>query len=163
MVIVEQCADGTAARIQARGNFSLGAGGLLILLATLATITLGLAGILAWQGYWPVLTIAVVQLALVFWALLHAWRRAWIVEEIVIDEKQVRVRRRRYRSVREFRLESAWAWVRLVPPPYRGYAPRLILRSMDQQLELGTYLTIDEKTSLAQHLSRTLATLNAWH
>lgn len=162
MVIVEHSVDGIAARIQARGNFSLGAGGLLGLLTALATLTLGLAAILAWQGYWPVLTIACVQLALVFWALVRAWRNAWIVEEICIDATRVRVRRRRYRKVRQFEMPAAWAGVRVESPRFPGHAPRVFVGSGDERLELGTYLTTEEKLSLAKHLTRAVSRVNAW-
>lgn len=162
MIIVEHGADGTTARIQARSNFSLGAGGLLTLLLALSTVTLGLAGVLAWQGYWPILSIAAVQLALVIWALVHAWKRAWVVEEILVGKDQIRIRRRRYRARREFRLASAWAGVRLETPRYPGYAPRLWLSSRQGRLELGAYLTADEKKSLAKHLTHALSDVTAW-
>lgn len=162
MIIVEYSAAGKAARIQARGNFSLGAGGLLILLCALAAVTLGLAAILAWHGYWPVLAVALVQVALVLWILVRAWRAAWIVEEFVVDACQVRVRRAWYSARSECRLEAAWARVCLEPARYAGYPPRLILRSMNQQVELGSHLTVDEKLRLAGHLKEALAGASAW-
>ncbi|MEJ8567513.1 DUF2244 domain-containing protein [Elongatibacter sediminis] len=162
MVIVEHSADGTAARIQARANFSLGANGLLLLLTALAVVTLGLAVLLAWQGYWPILAIAVVQLVLVFWVLIRAWQNSWAVEEILIDARRVRVLHRRYREIRESGLQSAWAGVRVESPRYPGYAPRLMLTSRNQTVELGKFLTVEEKLSLAKHLSHTLSKVNAW-
>ena len=65
MVLTWQSSDKTTARVLARGNFSLDAGGLLNLLLALAVVSLSPAGLLAWQGYWPILLIAVIQLALV--------------------------------------------------------------------------------------------------
>jgi len=162
MVIVEHGVDGTAARVQARSNFSLGAGGLLILMLALAAVTLGLAGILAWQGYWPILAIAGLQVVLVLWALVRAWRNAWIVEEILIDKRQVRIQRRHYRRTAEFTFPAAWTGVRMESPRYPGHAPRLIVGCGTNWLELGKHLTTDEKTSLASHLSRAMSGLNAW-
>ncbi len=60
----------------ARGNFSLGAGGLVNLLLSLAVVSLFLAGLLALGGYWPILLIAVIQLALVAWILVRAWEQS---------------------------------------------------------------------------------------
>ena len=68
-----------------KGNFSLGAGGLLGLIMMLAVLTLILAGLLAWQGFWPVLAIAIIQVILVSWILVRAWERAWQVEIIEGD------------------------------------------------------------------------------
>ena len=58
MVVAAESSDGVSVRIVARGNFSLDAGGLLNLLLALAAVTLGLAALLAWQGFWPILLIA---------------------------------------------------------------------------------------------------------
>ena len=162
MVIVEHGAAGAGDRIQARGNFSLGARGLLVLLTALATVTLGLAAALAWQGYWPILAVALIQVVLVFWILLRAWRDAWVVEELLIGTQQVCVRRLRYRDQREFRLEPAWARVRIERPPYPGYPPRVILSSVNQHVELGSHLTVDERLLLAKHLAEALAGVSAW-
>ena len=162
MIIVKQCADGKPARIQARGNFSLGPSGLVTLLLALATVTLGLAGILAWRGYWPILTIAALQLVLIGWVLIRAWKNAWIVEDVVIGPREVRVRRHRYGGFRDFQLQAAWARVHVESPRLPGYAPRLMLRSLDQRLELGSYLTSDEKLRLAKHIADALSNVNAW-
>jgi uncharacterized membrane protein len=62
MVVTWQSSDSTRAGILARGNFSLGADGLVTLLLTLAVVSLCLAGLLALQEYWPILLIAVIQL-----------------------------------------------------------------------------------------------------
>ena len=152
MITSWQSSDGTAARIQARGNFSLGAGGLFGLLFALAAVTLFLAGLLAWQGYWPVLLIALLQVLLVSWSLVRAWERAWLVETIEIGEQRIKVVRQRYKQKRQFELETAWAVVSIEPPEIRWYGPRVFLRSRSQELELGCFLTSEEKHQLARQL-----------
>ena len=91
MVVTGRSSDGSQIRIMARGNFSLDAGGLASLLLALAFVTLGLAALLAWQGYWPVLLIAMIQIILVVWTLVRAWERCWVVECIDVGPEQIEV------------------------------------------------------------------------
>lgn len=144
--------DGSTARIQARGNFSLDAGGLLILLIALAAVTLVLAGLLAWQGYWPVLLIAVIQVVLVTWILIRAWQRSWLVETIQVGPEQISVLQQTYKRKRRHELETAWAVIELQQPRVAWYSPRLVLRSKAMTLELGSFLTGEEKHQLADQL-----------
>lgn len=152
MVVSWQSSDGTKASIQARGNFSLDAGGLLNLLLALAFVSLFLAGLLALQGYWPILLIAVVQLVLVGWVLIRAWERAWISEVIEIREDFIRVIRQRHKRKRQYELETAWAVVELKQPDVAWYNPRLQLRSRSKVVELGSFLTSEEKHQLAKYV-----------
>lgn len=144
--------DGSTARIQARGNFSLDAAGLLSLLIALAVVTLFLAGLLAWQGYWPVLLIAVIQVVLVTWILVRTWQRAWLVETIQIGPNRIRVVQQRHTSKRKYELETAWAKVEVKRPGIAWYGPRVVLKSKSTELEVGGFLTGDEKHQLAEQL-----------
>ena len=73
VVIVENSQDARWARIQARSHFSLGIGGLLTLLVTLSGLTLLLATVAAWQGFWPILVIAILQVVVLGRILIRAW------------------------------------------------------------------------------------------
>jgi uncharacterized membrane protein len=156
MVLTSYSPDGSAVVIVARGNFSLGAGGLLNLLLALSAVTLGLAGLLAWQGFWPILLIAVVQLALVAWILVRAWERAWVSEVIVAGPERVEVTQQRHKRKRQSQLEAAWAVVELEQPEIAWYGPRVILRTRGQKIELGQFLTTDEREQLADHVRRAI-------
>lgn len=157
MVVTAQSSDGSNARIMARGNFSLDAGGLANLLLALAVVTLGLATVLAWQGYWPILLIAVVQVALVGWILGRAWERSWVAEHIVVGPERIEVTHQRHRRKRHYSLETAWAVVELRPPPVAWYGPIVVLRSRSHMLELGRFLTLEERRQLADCLRRAIA------
>jgi uncharacterized membrane protein len=145
-----QSSDGSEACIRAKSNFSLDAGGLVNLLAALGAVTLCLAGVLAWQGYWPILLIAVVQVILVSWILFRAWQRAWFMEVIEIDPRRICVQKHVYRDVRRMELDTAWAKVEIERPEVRWYGPRVILRSKHRSVELGSFLTTPEKHRLAE-------------
>jgi uncharacterized membrane protein len=149
MVVVSHSPDGSAERIMARGNFSLDAGGLMFLLLALTAVTLGLAGLLAWQGFWPVLLIAMIQLTLVIWILVRAWERAWVSELVIVGPEWIEVTSQRHKQRSHCQLQVAWAVVELEQPKVAWYGPRVILRSRGNKIELGQFLTIDEKKQLA--------------
>jgi uncharacterized membrane protein len=162
MVVLGHSSDGAQVRILARGNFSMDARGLITLLLALGLVTLCLAGLLAWQGFWPVLLIALVQLTLVTWLLVRAWEAAWVVEKIEIGADRILVTHQRHRKVRQYELDPAWARIRIEDSDITWYSPRLFLRSRDQEIELGAFLTSEEKTQLAGHLKIALAEYSAW-
>jgi len=162
MITVENSANSARACILARGNFSLKASGLISLLLALGTVTLGLAGLLALLGYWPILLLAVAQLVLVSWVFVRVWKNTWVFEEICVDADRICIVRQRYRQRTRLCLESAWATIRLEQPAVSWYAKKLILRCRGQQVELGAFLTDEEKLSLAKHLSRALSRHSAW-
>jgi uncharacterized membrane protein len=118
-------------------------------LLALTAVTLGLAGLLAWQGFWPVLLIAIIQLTLVIWILVRAWERAWVSELIIVGPELIEVTRQRHKQRNHCQLEAAWAVVELEQPEVAWYGPRVILRSRGKKIELGRFLTIDEKKQLA--------------
>ena len=156
MIVSWQNSDSSAANILARGNFSLGAGGMLAMLTALASVSLLLAGLLALQGYWPILLIAVIQLVLVSWVLVRAWERTWVSETIEICEDRIRVTHQRHKRKRHCELETAWAVVELKRSDISWYAPKILLRSRSVTVELGAFLTSEEKRELATHLQRAI-------
>ena len=162
MIVAGSSEDGARIRILARGNFSLDSGGLFYVLLALGALTLGLAGVLAWKGYWPVLIVAIVQLGLVNWVLIRVWKNTWIFEEIDIDPDQVRIVRQQHRKRKEVFLESAWTTIRMEQPEVSWYPAKLVLRCRNQQVELGAFLTYEEKLRLARHLSSALSEYTAW-
>jgi len=156
MILTWQNSDRTKASILARGNFSLDAGGLVSLLLALAVVSLCLAVLLALQGYWPILLIAGVQLALVAWILVRAWQRAWVSDVIDICAERITVTQQRHRRKRQIELDTAWAVIELKQPEIAWYRPRVQLRSGSQVVELGSFLTSEEKRQLAQYLKNAI-------
>jgi uncharacterized membrane protein len=162
MVLLGHSSDGTQVRILARGNFSLDASGLVALLAALGLVTLLMAGLLASQGYWPILLVALVQLLLVAWILIQAWERAWVMEVVEIGGDRISVTHQRYRDKHQYDLNPAWARIRMEKSDIAWYAPRLILRSKQKEIELGAFLTSEEKHRMAAYLRDAIAEHNAW-
>lgn len=157
MITVWRNPEASEWRIRAKGNFSLDAGGLVILLAALGAVTLVLAGVIAWQGYWPVLAIAMVQVVLVAWVFIRIWKRSWVVEVIEIDRDRIKVLHQRHRNQHRYEFDTAWAVIELRQPEIAWYSPRLTLRSGTKSLELGAFLTSEEKRQLVEHLKTAIA------
>jgi uncharacterized membrane protein len=163
MVVTGQSSDGSETRIMARGNFSLDAGGLVSLLLALTIVTLGLAGLLAWQGYWPILAIAVIQIILVVWTLIRAWERCWVAEWIAVGPDQIEVTHQRHKVSHRSVLQTAWAIVELRPSRVASYGPRVVLRSRSESLELGRFLTQAERRQLAGKLRNAIGKHSAMY
>lgn len=155
--------DGSVGGIRLTSNFSLDARGLALVLAALAGVTLLLAGLLALQGFWPVFAIAVVQVVLVSWLLVRTWENTWAVETIEIGPERIRIVSQRYRSRREIELETAWAVVETIEPEFRWYDPVVRLRSGTRAIELGRFLTADEKRRFADQLARAIERYSVLH
>lgn len=162
MVIVEHSRDGRWIRIQARSHFSLGIGGLLALIISLSGVTLLLAAVAAWQGYWPILAIAILQVALLCVVLVRAWKAAWTVETVTIGPDSIAILQERYAKSKRLELETAWARVILEKPAIGWYAPVLWLRSGHSRIELGAYLNAAEKSDLAESLRAAISAHSAW-
>ena len=161
MIACWESADGSVTAIRLKSNFSLGARGLLGVILALAAVTLLLAGLVAWQGFWPVLAIAVVQVVLVSWILLRTWENTWAVETIEIGPERIRIVAQHYRARKETDLKTAWAVVESVQPDILWYDPTIRLRSGQRVVELGRFLTADEKRELAQQLKRAIGRYSA--
>ena len=156
MIASWQSADGSTVGFRLKGNFSLGAGGLLGLIMALAVVTLILAGLLAWQGFWPVLAIAIIQVILVSWILVRTWERTWRVEIIEVGPERIRVTQQQYKRKRHAELETAWAVVEVERPAVAWYDPKVQLRCGKRRIELGRFLTGEEKHQLAEQLTRAI-------
>lgn len=162
MIITESNRQDGSVRIQARSHFSLGIKGLLTLIGTLSALTLVLASVAAWFGYWPVLAIAVLQVVLLGMIFIRAWKSAWTVETISVDKKCIAVLQQRYSGQSRIELDSAWARVILKQPQYQWYPPELVIRSGKITVRLGEFLNAAEKKELAGSLRTAVGQFSAW-
>lgn len=87
-------------------------------------------------------------------ALYVSVRRGSRLEVISIGADRVTVERG-YRRPREVQhLPRAWIQVVLESPPSRWYPSRLKLRSHGREVEIGAFLTEDERQALGRELAR---------
>lgn len=127
----------------------------LLLVGAVALAAVPIALTWAVLGFWPILPLCGLELALLTLAL-HAVNRSLLAREVVIVERDAIVVEAGHRELeRRYRLGRAWAQVLLVP--IRRDRSRLVLRSHGRAVELGRFLTEEEREALAGDLRAVVA------
>lgn len=143
-------------QIVVRPNQSLSWRGNVVFFAMIGTVAMSVAGGFAWLGFWPILPFAGLELAALGWALYHCARRGQWREVISIDADQVEVAAGRTRPERRWSANRHWTRVVLEPGRHRGHPTRLLLRSAGRAVEVGAFLTEEERLRLAGLLREAL-------
>lgn len=135
-----------------RPNCSLTLRSAAIFFAVIAAVSLAIAGSFAAAGYWPILPIAGLELLGLGAAMWLSMRQGGRRENIRIDDSRVIVQK--HAGGREWQCAFARPWTRvdLVPPAARNWPNRLVLRSMGRSVEIGSFLTDEERDELQQRL-----------
>jgi uncharacterized membrane protein len=114
----------------------------------------GLAGLLATQGYWPVLPFAGLEMLVLGLALKLSFRRKLVAQTILVSEDEVRVQTRGIRGCRsEVVFPRHWAQVKLRMAIVRSHPSRLTIESMGRSCEVAQFLTEEDRRGLARHLA----------
>lgn len=127
------------------------------MVAGFALLSLTIGAGMAWQGFWPVLPFAGLEVLLVALGLYHVARYSHQREVVVVQSDAVVVQRGRNR------LEQQWCFARplvlicLERPRSSWYPSRLLIRSGDEGVELGRFLVEDERRLLASQLRQALS------
>ncbi len=103
-------------------------------------------------GYWIILPLCGLEL-LALLAGLYWSSHALLAREVVtVDENAITIEAGRREVERRFELPRHWARVTLVPGRGKAHPRRLILRSHGRAVELGRFLTEDERAEAADFL-----------
>ncbi len=134
---------------------SLSPRGFVILMSAVCAISFaaGLAFYLA--GAWPVVGFLGLDVALIYIAFRINYRRASIQESLRLTRARLTVERvNHWGETKTWHFAPAWLQVAVAGPrPGRG----LVLRSHGRALEIGRFLTLEERQDLAGALRRALA------
>ena len=122
----------------------------------IALVSISIASAFAVMGFWPVLPFAGAELAFLWWCLSHTSERARDTEVIDINDQTVHVARGRRAPEQRWSFQRAWARIRVEPAPVRLHPSRLLLGSHGRHVQLGRFLSEDERLSLAGDLRRAL-------
>lgn len=144
-------------QLVARRNDSLPRQGQRIFFASLAAVSLLIAGIWTVNGAWFVLPFAIVEISVLFVALHIIWRHSTDFESVSIDGDTVRLVRRSGDSVIRHEFNRVWAQlvVRRTGP---GQQYGLALRSHGKEVSFGELLTDEQRAQVAAELRRRLNT-----
>ena len=134
---------------------SLSRVGLWLFLAAQSIATGAFALIAAWQGNVLAPAFAAIELVLVAFCLNRVWRMSAAGEIIVISPERVEIARMGDAGPAA-RFHPYWARLCLQPGRWRGAPSRLTLRSHGREVEIGAFLTDDERGDVARRLTALL-------
>ena len=149
----EQC-------IELRPNCSLTPRSALLFFGVLCATSFGVAGLMASQGFWPVLPFAGLEMLALGWALHVSLGNAHVVQRLAISPEQVRVDCVGRGSEQHLEFPRHWAKVTLRAPHAALHPSRLLIESRGRAVEIGGFLTEDERRGLAARLKQMIGTIN---
>ena len=150
-----QCSELTSAagfsRV-ARRNNSLSSTGRLLVFAFIFAVSIGIAAGFALFGAWLILPFAGLEMLVLYVAFRYIDRRAGDFERIAIAGDRVEIEVCEAGRSRRYELNRYWAQL------VGGEGERLALRSHGRDIEIGRYLSDDQRLALkreiGQHLRR---------
>ena len=151
--------NNSVTRIEVLSNLSLTLDRLAGFFLVLSTVTLTVALLPTLLGYWPIMAIAIVHLAIVGWCFRVAWRGHWARQDITVDPDRLRVDFRTARGVEQHELPTAW--VRVEQRSARG-EPRVYLALHGKRIEIGSFVPAEERIEAARCINRALEPHSAW-
>ena len=151
--------NGSVTRIEVLANLSLSLDRLAGFFLVLSGVTLTVALLPTLLGYWPIMAIAIVHLAIVGWCFRIAWRGHWARQDITVDSDRIRVDFRTSRGVERHELPTNWA--RVEQRSARG-EPRVYLVLHGKRIEIGSFVPANERIEAANRIIRALAPHSAW-
>lgn len=129
---------------------SLSRRGLRIVIALLVIVAGVPAMISLSYGAWPVIGFLVLDVLLVWWALAAARRSAKRFEEITLWPDQLELRQVSGRGKEETRRFNPFFVKLVIDRDFNERITALHLRSRDADIEIGTFLSTDDKTTFAK-------------
>lgn len=132
-------------------------GFVLFIALTAALIALPLLFVLGSPVLWGLLPFVVLAVAGVWWGLQRNYRDAEIVEDLRLTPDRITLTRHGPRGRRQDWQANPY-WVRVTVHKAGGPVPQyLTLTGSGREVELGAFLTEDERLSLADELNAALA------
>jgi uncharacterized membrane protein len=143
-------------RFELTPNCSLTTRSALIFYLGIVAVSLTVAGGFAFAGYWPILPFAGLELlalgAALRWSLHQGQRR----ELIRVEDSRVLVQKTGREGERRYEFARPWTHVELVAARTTTWPRQLVLRSKGRAVEIGGFLTEDERESLGRRLAEVI-------
>jgi len=147
-------------RIEICPNCSLSVHGAVMFFGSLCFVSFAIAGMLAIQGFWPVLPFAGLEMLGLAWALQASLQRRFHRQTITVTDADVSIESRDKAYCSQVVFPRHWAQVKLRSPASRLHPSRLTIESHGRQCELGSFLTEEERRGLALRLQRLVGHIN---
>lgn len=124
----------------------------LWLVAAIAMVAVPIGSAWAWAGFWPILPLCGLELALLAYCLYRVSHSLLAREVVTVDAERITVEAGHREVERRFELGRPWAQVRLEQGPSEWHPSRLLIRSGGRTVECGRFLTNAERADLARRL-----------
>jgi uncharacterized membrane protein len=112
------------------------------------------------RGFWPVLCFWALEMLALGLALNASMRRRLYTQTVLITESEICLVTRSRRGVAKQEFARHWTKVRLRSPHTRLYPTKLTIESRGRACEVGSFLTDEERSLLAQRLRRLVGGMN---
>jgi uncharacterized membrane protein len=122
--------------------------------------SLAFAMIFVVQGFWPVLPFWALEMLALGLALNASMRRRLYTQTVLITESQISLVTRSRRGEAKQEFARHWAKVRLRSPRTRLSPSKLTIESSGRACEVGSFLTDEERSLLAQRLRGLVGGMN---
>ena len=149
-----------AIHIRLQPNCSLSPRGARLFFASCCLVSFAVATLMTLRGWWPVLPFAGLEMLLLAWALRLSMRRGGEAELIHINDDEVRVERLGLHASVLTVFPRHWAQVKLLRAANPHHPSRLLVTSHGRSIEVGCFLTEDERLGLARRLRELIGTVN---
>ena len=136
---------------------SLSVRGAQLFFISVCVPTFGVAGAATVLGYWPILPFAGAEIALLAWALKTNMARRFEHEHIEITETEVVIEQSRG-TPRRIMFPRHWSRVNIRRP--NSPPSSLVIESHGRCLEVGKFLTEEERRQLAAQLKLLIGGMN---
>jgi len=111
-------------------------------------------------GLWPILPFWGLEMLVLGVALRASLRRRFYRQELVLTEAEIRITTTSPAGEVKQQFSRHWAKVRLRSPRANLHPSRLTIESHGRALEIGQFLTEEERRSLARRLQALVGRLN---
>lgn len=153
---IDEGLDGV--RLEILANLSMTLDRLAGFFLVLSAVTLMIALLPTLMGFWPVLVVAVIHLAIVGWCFRLAWRGNWARERIEIGPEITLVEHAALHERSSSRWPTAWLKVEV---DRSGREPRIFVSSHGRRQELARFVPPDERLEAARLLDSGLRPFSA--
>ncbi len=149
--------QGEGCRFVIRPNRSLTWPQTKLVCFSLASVCLLVAILFSAAGFWPVLPFAGAEVVVLVMAFYLCARSGRAIEVVCVWEDRVAVEKGPPGTRRICEFQRPWARVALQPARIARHPSRLLVGSHGKQVQLGAFLTEDERRRLAGELERVIS------
>ena len=153
-------ADAGLLRIEICPNCSLSVRQAVMFFGSLCFVSFAVAGMLAIQGFWPVLPFWALEMIILGLSLSASMQRRRYTQTVTITESRISLVTRSRRGEAKQEFARHWAKVRLRSPRTRLSPSRLMIESRGRAIEVGSFLTEEERCILATRLRGLVGGMN---